>query len=223
MSEDHDDCCFDGWAKAGAKRARRKGTAAAVTASLLAALEHAGLRGRSLLDVGCGTGDLALGAIERGAERATGVDLGAGAIESARSLARERDVSDRATFEVGDGSILDLPHADVVVLNRVLCCFPDASALLANTLPAAGQVFALTAPVDHGAIGAYNRVMARLGNVWYAARDAKYRGFRVTIHDLTDADARIRGAGFRPSARERHRVVWDLRVYERSEPVRASS
>jgi hypothetical protein len=37
----------------------------------------------------------------------------------------------------------------------------------------------------------------------------------VFVHDLAAIEARIVGAGFFPRARQRRRLVWDLRVYER--------
>src|SRR5262245_16694870 len=148
-------CCFDEWAEHNAKRARSKETVAPITSALLAALEAEGLEGRTILDVGCGTGDLALAALAHGASAATGFDLGAGAIEHARALARERGLEDRAVFEVADGSVAELPATDVVVLNRVVCCYPDARGLLENTLGAAGSVYALSAPVDRGLPGLF--------------------------------------------------------------------
>ena len=111
-----------------------------------------------------------------------------------------------------------MPSSDVVVLNRVVCCYPSADALLANTLGAAGSVFAFTAPVDRGVMGFWNRILGRLGNGWYALRAKKFHGFRVFIHDLGAIEARIVGAGFHPLAREQRRLAWDLRVYTR-EPV----
>jgi SAM-dependent methyltransferase len=213
--EDIPTCCFDEWAASNAKRARKQETAAAITAALLNALDQAGLEGRSVLDVGCGTGDLALAALGRGASSVPGFDLGGGAIANARALAQERGLSERATFQVGDGSQIALPRSDVVVLNRVVCCYPSADALLANTLGAAGSVFAFTAPVDHGLMGRWNRVLGWFGNGWYALRAKKFHGFRVFIHDLGAIDARIVGAGFRPVTREQRRLAWDLRVYTR--------
>jgi SAM-dependent methyltransferase len=212
------DCCFDEWAASNAKRARKRETAAAITAALLKALDETGLEGRSLLDVGCGTGDLALAALGRGARSVSGIDLGAGAISSARVLAQERGFAERATFEVGDGSHVALPKSDVVVLNRVVCCYPSADALLTNTLDAAGSVFALTAPIDRGPMGLYNRTLFWIGNRWYSLRSKKFRGFRVFVHDLAAIEARIVGAGFRPRGRLHRRLVWDLRVYEREKP-----
>jgi SAM-dependent methyltransferase len=209
------DCCFDEWAARNAKRARNRETAAAITAALLSVLDETGLEGRSVLDVGCGTGDLAVAALGHGARSVSGFDLGAGAVASARALAQERRLAEHAAFEVGDGSQVALPKSDVVVLNRVVCCYPSAEALLANTLGAAGSVFALTAPIDRGLMGLYNRIFCWLRNGWYAIRSKKFRGFRVFVHDLAVIEARIVGAGFRPRTRQHRRLVWDLRVYER--------
>jgi SAM-dependent methyltransferase len=208
-------CCFDEWAESNSRRARKRETAAPITADLLNALDDAGLEGRTLLDVGCGTGDLALAALGRGASTVSGFDLGPGAIANARALAKERGLAERATFEVGDGSELPLPRADVVVLNRVVCCYPSADALLTNTLGAAERVFAFTAPVDRGVIGVCNRILGWLGNRWYALRSKKFRGFRVFLHDLSGIEARIIDAGFAPKTRQQRRLVWDLRVYAR--------
>ena len=209
-------CCFDEWAEHNAKRARSKETVAPITSALLAALEAEGLEGRTILDVGCGSGDLALAALAHGAVRARGVDLGSGAIEHARALARERGFEDRAVFEVADGSVAELPATDVVVLNRVVCCYRDAQGLLENTLGAAGSVYALSAPVDRGLPGLMNRIVVAVSNVWYAIRRSKFRGFRVFVHDLADIDARVRAAGFVPRIHGRRRFVWQLVVYART-------
>jgi ribosomal protein L11 methylase PrmA len=91
MEPEPEPCCFDGWAAGNAKRARRKGISAGITKDLLVALGSS-IGDRTVLDLDCGTGDLALGALARGATRATGFDLGSGAIEEARALARERRV-----------------------------------------------------------------------------------------------------------------------------------
>jgi SAM-dependent methyltransferase len=208
-------CCFDAWAACTAKRARKRGTASPVTATMLEALDRAGLRGRTVLDAGCGPGDLALAALAHGASRATGFDLGAGAIELANGLARERSLADRARFEVGDASTSSLPASDVVVLNRVLCCYPDATDLVANTLSATGDVYAYSAPVHRGLVGSFNRLTTWISNRWYGLRRRKYRGFRVFIHDLDRIDQTVRRAGLVQIHRQRRRIVWDLAVYRR--------
>ena len=209
-------CCFDEWAAQNAKRARSKETVAPITTALLAALEAAGLEGRTVLDVGCGTGDLALAALAHGASRAHGCDLGTGSIEHARELAGERGLADRSAFEVADGSVATLPPADVVVLNRVICCYPDARALLDNTLGAAGSIYALSAPVDRGLPAIYNRIYVAVSNAWYALRPSRFRGLRVFVHDLSVVDGWIRAAGFAPVTRGRRRLIWEFAVYSRT-------
>jgi len=173
------------------------------------------LTGRSVLDVGCGIGDLSMTMLARGAASATGLDLSPKAIEQARALAERRGLGERASFEVGDASTVDLPPADVVVLNRVVCCFPDADGLLDRSLAAAGAVYAITAPVSRGPAGMFNRAETAVWNAWYGIRKKRYEGFRTFVHDMDRIDERVRSAGFRSLRREHRRVVWDLAVYTR--------
>jgi magnesium-protoporphyrin O-methyltransferase len=216
MGPEGEGCCFDEWAIANAKRARKRGVGAPITRDLLDAVGSDRLEGRTVLDLGCGTGDLALAALARGATRATGVDLGPGAIRAAEALATERGLMDRSRFTVGDAARAPLDRHDVVVLNRVLCCYPEVDALLENALPAAGHVFAFTAPISTGLAGLVARIETRLSNAWYRLRDGKFKGFRVYVHDLGAVDLRIREAGFRPVVTGRRRLQWLLSVYERA-------
>jgi SAM-dependent methyltransferase len=208
-------CCFDDWVDHWTTQATKKPTAAKVTASLLDAITEAGVTDRTVLDVGCGIGDLAIEVVARGAASGTGYDLSPKAIDEARRLAASRGVGERMRFEVGDGAQLDLPAADIVVINRVVCCYPDTENLLDHTLGAARGVFAITAPVSRGPIGLWNRLWSALENVGYRLRPTKYDGFRVFIHDLDRIDERIRAAGFRRTRHEHRRIVWDLAVYTR--------
>ncbi len=208
-------CCFDDWVDRWEREAKKHETVNAVTASLLDAITELGVSGRTVLDVGCGIGDLAIASVAAGASNATGFDLSPKAIERARSLARERRVGDRTTFDVGDGSKLELPRADVVAVNRVVCCYPDADGILERTLAATGSVYAISAPVSRGPISLFNRVVNKTWNVVYRLRKTKFGGFRTFVHDVDRIDEQIRAAGFRRVHHERRRVVWDLAVYER--------
>jgi SAM-dependent methyltransferase len=213
--DDDEHCCFDDWVDHWSVEAKRRPTAAKVTRSMLDALESAGLRERSVLDLGCGIGDLAIETVRHGATSARGYDLSPKAIEEARRLAAERGVGDRTAFEVGDAAELDLPSADVVVLNRVFCCYPDVNALLERSLASAGSVYGFTVPRSTGVVGLFGRVQTAMANLWFRLRRKKYAGFRTYIHDVDKIDARVRAAGFSPIRREHRRIVWDLAVYAR--------
>jgi magnesium-protoporphyrin O-methyltransferase len=208
-------CCFDDWVGHWDQRSRKQRTVAGVTAPLLEALEEAGLRDRTVLDLGCGIGDLSIEAVRAGAAGARGYDLSTKAIGAARRLAAERGVADRASFEVGDGAKVDLPSADVVVLNRVFCCYPDVENLLSRSLAAAGSVYAFTIPRSTGLAGRIARAQTALANWWYRMRSSKFGDFRVFVHDIGRIDERVRAAGFAPVRREHRRIAWDLAVYTR--------
>jgi magnesium-protoporphyrin O-methyltransferase len=212
---DGERCCFDDWTDHWSARARKKRLVAPVSEHLLDAIQEAGLTDRTVLDLGCGVGDLAIEAVRRGAAGARGYDLSTTSIDAARALAAERGVADRTAFEVGDGARVDLAPADVVVLNRVFCCYPDVDALLERSLAAAGAVYAFTIPRSTGIAGRIARLQTRLANLWYRFRASRFRGFRVFVHDIRAIDARVRAAGFRPLRREHRRFAWDLAVYAR--------
>ena len=210
-------CCFDEWAIRTAARVRSRGVGAAITDRMLRALQRHGLHDRTVLDLGCGIGDLALGTLAHGADRASGIDLSAGAIEQARILATERGLAERTAFSVGDGSTEPLARHDIVALNRVLCCYPSADRLLKNSLDATGAVYAYTAPVHAGPVGVFNRVWVRLANVSFRLRRDRFRGFRAFVHDLDAVDRAIADAGFRRVHSTRERFIWRLEIFMRPE------
>lgn len=83
--------------------------------------------GKSILDVGCGAGRLAIESVASlGAARAHGVDLSPVAIEQAKALADSADVADRVTFGVGTAESRTLPEADIVVGLGLLDWLDDA-------------------------------------------------------------------------------------------------
>lgn len=71
---------------------------------------------RTILDLGCGTGMLALGALLLGAPVATGVDVDAGAVALARETATKLGVAERFQTEVHDVDGFTWP-ADTCIMN----------------------------------------------------------------------------------------------------------
>jgi SAM-dependent methyltransferase len=116
--------------------------------------------GKRWLDVGCGTGELALLAAKSGAE-IVGADLSPALVETARRQAAERGAT--VTFEVGDAEAL--PYADAsfdIVTSSVGAIFaPDHRAVasqLARVCQPGGEL-ALTAWTSDGEIDEFFRII----------------------------------------------------------------
>ncbi|GAA4677476.1 class I SAM-dependent methyltransferase [Nocardioides nanhaiensis] len=106
----------------------RAAWAALLTAHLLAAAE-----GLDVVDLGCGTGSLAVLLAEAG-HRVRGLDLSPAMVEQARAKVEAHGVGERVSLAVGDAA--DPPgepgSADLVLCRHVLWALPDPSAALAR-------------------------------------------------------------------------------------------
>src|SRR6266436_10000974 len=89
---------------------------------LLDLVSQKGLTGKTVLELGCGTGFFALETLRNGASSCIGVDLSSAAIHEANEFAKESGLQDRARFEVGKAASIQHPTADIVVMDKVLCC-----------------------------------------------------------------------------------------------------
>jgi SAM-dependent methyltransferase len=167
----------------------------------------------SILELGCGTGGLAVALLEIGAARVDGIDLSPGSLETARRRAEEAGVADRASFALGDGSRVALEPHDWVVLDRVICCYPDVEALLANAAPAATKRLAFTVPTSRGWRGLGNRFWWGLEKGWLTRiRKGPCPGY---VHSLDLIGRRLTSAGF-VLVRERPLGLWYAAVWERA-------
>jgi magnesium-protoporphyrin O-methyltransferase len=185
-----------------------------VSERLRDALLSFGPADRTLLEVGCGRGGLLLALTQAGAASATGVDLSAASIDAARNRFEQAQLSDRVRLSVGDAARIPLESQDWVILDRVMCCYPEIERLLANTLPAARRLYAFTVPSSRGWRGVIARLEEWLENAWNSLRGRPCPGY---VHDLDLIEERLTSAGFRLRHRD-HQRLWHLAIYERSAP-----
>lgn len=189
-------------------RYRRKG-ATGTTRMLVEALKAEDVRGRTLLDVGGGIGVIQHELLAVGAERVVGVDASAAYLATSMEEARRRGHENRVTHIHGDFAQLaaDVPPADIVTLDRVICCYHDMPALVAAAATRARTLLGAVYPRDTW----WNRVGISIFNLVARLRRSPFRTF---IHPPQEIDAIVRRHGLAP----RHHAqtfIWRVAVYVR--------
>lgn len=196
------------FARSEIKRYRKKGPAKN-TRILLDALERAGVGGLTLLDIGGGVGAISLELLKSGVTTATGIDASPAYIAAATAEAAREGVGDRFTARQGDFVALALeePSADIVTLDRVICCYPDMRALVSQSAARAAKLYGVIYPRDTW--------WARMAG---ATLNAVARLFRYPLrnHNFPTAavDAVIREQGLTPRF-QRNAFYWQIVVYGR--------
>jgi SAM-dependent methyltransferase len=179
------------------------------TRALIDAIVAEGVEGTTVLDVGGGIGAIQLELLDAGAARADAVDASAAYIETASAEAERRGYGDRTTGRVGDFVELarSIESADVVTLDRVVCCYPDVDALLGAAADKATRIVGLVYPRDIW----WNRVVGRAMNSWgWLTRDST----RWYLYPTSRVDGILRRAGF--AGREITRDwIWQVVLYRR--------
>jgi SAM-dependent methyltransferase len=170
---------------------------------MLESAVDAGVDGARVLDIGGGLGTIGSELLAAGAAESEVVELVAAWEPYALELARERGLEERTRFMVVD--ILDRPDdidpADIVILNRVVCCTPDGIALTGEAASHARRTLLLSFPRDV----LWVRVLIRGLNagMWMLRRS--YRAF---VHPPAALLAAAESAGLLPTASGRRGLVW---------------
>ena len=169
-----------------------------------------GIEGSSVLEIGGGVGAVHAELLAAGAARGEVVELVAAYEPYARELAEERGLAERTRFRVLD--LLEEPdgvdRADVVVLNRVVCCSPDGVRLTETAARLARHALLLSYPRDIW----WTRTGVRLQN---AAFWLLRRSFRAFVHRPAELMAAAARAGLEPD-RSGGGAIWEYAVLRRA-------
>jgi 2-polyprenyl-3-methyl-5-hydroxy-6-metoxy-1,4-benzoquinol methylase len=113
-------------AAAEAKRYRRKGPDG-TSKRILDFIRERGVEGKTLLEVGGGIGAIEIELLKAGMARAVNIELTPTYEAAAGELIVEAGLSDRVERRIMDFAEAgpEVEIADVVVMNRVICCYSD--------------------------------------------------------------------------------------------------
>jgi magnesium-protoporphyrin O-methyltransferase len=165
--------------------------------------------GYTMLEIGGGIGDVQLELLKGGAARAINVELATGYERVASDLIHDRGLDERIERHLGDfvAEADKIPGADVVIMNRVVCCYPDAEALVGAAADHARRYLVMTFPVDRW----WTRAGLSIANVLLRLRS---NGFRAYVHSTRAVLATAQRHGMRP-VEHRRGFIWQLIALER--------
>ena len=173
-------------------------------------LKKLGVDGRTVLEVGGGIGAVQIELLKAGAARATSIELTPTYERVASELLAEAGLADRVQRRVMDFAqeSQTVGVADVVIMNRVVCCYPDMPLLTGAAADHAGQVLVMTFPKGNwwsrAGFGALN-LMLRVTR----------REFHAFVHRPSDIIATSRAHGLR-LAYDDSGVLWSLAALSRA-------
>ena len=193
----------DRFARRTAARYRRRGLdrTARRMVDLLAA---DGVQGATVLEIGGGVGEVQLELLRRGAASATNLELSPGYEAEAARLLDEAGLTGRVDRRIADVATdpAAAGPADIVVLHRVVCCYPDYARLLGAAADHTRRelVFSFPPrnPASRAVIAAQNRLLGWGG-----------RQFRAFAHPPTAMLAVLAARGLHAAVAHRG-AVWQV-------------
>lgn len=161
------------------------------TQEMIEVLLAEGIVGARLLDIGAGVGMVHMTLLEAGAASAVDVDASQEYLDAARSEATRRGLAERMEYLRGDVVALaeQLPPADVVTLDAVICCYPYLAPLIDAATRPLPRLVALTYPRDLW----WMRIVMNLWNI--RRKLQRLRDF-YWIHRRPEVEQLLRRAGY---------------------------
>ena len=165
--------------------------------------------GQSLLDIGAGIGAASFELLKAGFATAVAVDAAPSYVAVARREAEARGLLHRMTVVEGDfvATAETVAAADAVIMDRVVCCYPDYRLLLKQALRHSRQLFGYSYPRDRW----YVRLVVTLDNL---RRAVARNPFRTAVHSVPAMEEVITAQGFRRTHRSTS-LAWVVDVYVR--------
>ncbi|MEP6665269.1 MAG: methyltransferase domain-containing protein [Nocardioidaceae bacterium] len=197
------DRVFSGrFARRTARRYRRRGLSRSARA-LVGFLAERGIEGATMLEIGGGVGQVQVELLRRGAARAVNLELASSYEAEAAQLLESSGLGAPGLGARVERRFLDIAQspgevepADVVVLHRVVCCYPDYERLLAAAGSKANRLLVFSYPPRSAA----TRSILWLENF---GRRLKGDSFRSFAHPPKAMVAVLEDAGLRASYRWR--------------------
>jgi len=190
------------------RRFRRRGPIPS-TRRLIDDLRASGIANASLLDIGGGVGAIHHALLDAGATSAIHVDASAEYIKVSRAEVANRHHDNRVRFIHADfvHAASELPRADIVTLDRVICCYPDMEELTGSAADKTGRLLGAVYPRDTWWV----QIGVRWSNLLSRIRRSEFRAY---VHSPAAIDGVLRQHGLDRIKRQRT-IAWEIVIYAR--------
>lgn len=167
------------------------------------------IAGTTLLEIGGGVGDLQVEMLKAGLGHAVNVELSGGYEDAAAELLQSEGLVDRVDRLLGDfvETRDEIEPADIVILNRVICCYPFMDRMVTAAQLKTRQMLGVVVPQDRWP----SRVAVTIGNAVNRARGCDFRAF---VHDMSAIESLAGSDGMVPIYSD-SRLVWRGIVFAR--------
>ena len=166
-----------------AKRYRKRGLDKP-SQQIVEFIQSRGVHGATVLEIGGGVGEIQLELLKRGAAQTINLELSPAYDELALELAREAGVEDRVERRLHDIAVdpAGVEAVDIVVLNRVVCCYPDYERLLGAAADHARRLLVFSHPPG----SLLWRSIAAAQNLWFRTLNKEFRAFAHPPAEMLD-------------------------------------
>jgi magnesium-protoporphyrin O-methyltransferase len=190
------------------KRYRKKGPIK-TTKLLLEALKRESITGMTLLDIGGGVGALQHELLKNGVTEVTSVDASSAYLEMSREEAKRQGHSNLLKQYHGDFVKVakEINDADIVTLDRVICCYDDMENLVKLSASRAKKFYGAVYPINNW----WNSFMTATQNFYRRIIRCQ---FRVFNHSTETIEKLIRNEGLEKYFSHKT-FVWQIQIFRR--------
>jgi hypothetical protein len=173
-------------------------------------LEQRGIEGATVLEIGGGLGEIQIELPKHGALRTLNLELSPAYDQEATKLLRETGLEDKVERRLSDIAVDPdgLEPADLVVLHRVVCCYPDHERLLGAAADHARRLLVLSYPPRN----VISRLVVATQNLGFRLLGKEFRTF---AHPPAAMLAQLERRGLRHTFAH-HGLVWQIAGLERA-------
>ncbi|MFV2063487.1 MAG: hypothetical protein ACC726_08230 [Chloroflexota bacterium] len=183
----------------------------ASTEALIEAIRAEGIEGMTLLDIGGGVGAVQHALLESGVTSAQEVEASQAYLAACQAEAERQGHADRIIHLFGDfGAVADVVEpADIVTLDRSMCCWHDMPDLVTRSSAKARQLYGLVYPRDVWWVRHGWRLFSNFRQL------VRRSPMRVFTHRTRDVEAILSRQGF-DLCSHNELGVWQIAVYARA-------